>query len=91
MPNEKKIVKLMPKIYRWNTYNTSMFFSIKTQMMFFPTMTIDQAINNFYKLTGIDEDDWDRMAIRVQYYRMLHEFYNDQRCDYTEENKGTAR
>jgi len=90
MPNEKKVVKLMPKVYRWNTYNTSMFFSIKTQLMFFPTITIDQAIENFYRLTGLTEDDWDRMAIRVQYYRMLHEFYEDQRNECTSENKGLA-
>lgn len=49
--------------------------------MFFPTMTIEQAITNYYKLTGIDEGEWDRMAIRTQYYRMLHEFYGDMKSD----------
>ena len=78
---EKDINRLMPKVYRWNTYNTSMFFCIKTQTMFFPTMTIEQAISNYYKLTGIDEGEWDRMAIRTQYYRMLHEFYGDMKSD----------
>jgi hypothetical protein len=86
---EKDITKLMPKMYRWNTYNTSMFFSIKTQLMFFPTLTIDQAISNYYKLIGIDEGEWDRMAIRVQYNRMIHEFYGKSEC--TKKNKGTAR
>jgi hypothetical protein len=89
---EKDINRLMPKVYRWNTYNTSMFFSIKTQTMFFPTMTIDQAITNYYKLTGIDEGEWDRMAIRVQYYRMLHEFYGDQKSDEcTKEDNRTSK
>lgn len=88
---EKDITKLMPKMYRWNCYNTSMFFSIKTQLMFFPTLTIDQAISNYYKLIGIDEGEWDRMAIRVQYNRMLHEFYEGQKSECTKTDKGTAR
>lgn len=47
--------------------------------MFFPTMTIDQAITNYYKLTGIDEDEWDRESIRATYTRLQSEFINDQK------------
>ena len=72
---EKEIIKIMPKWYRWNAYNSAAFFWIKAQLQLFPTMTLDQAISNFYKYTGIDEGEWDRMAIRMQYNRMQHEFY----------------
>lgn len=78
----------MPKFYRWSIYNTSMFFFIKAQMQVFPTLTIDQAISNYYKFTQIDEGEWDRMSIRMQYNRMQHEFYGIDEC--TETNKGTA-
>jgi len=87
---EKEIVKLMPKFYRWNAYNTSMFFFIKAQLMLFPTMTLDQAITNYYKFTSIDEGEWDRMAIRTQYSRMQQEFYQDQRDECTKANKGVT-
>jgi thioredoxin reductase len=77
--------KLMPKFYRWTQYNTSMFFFIKAQLQLFPTLTIDQAITNYYKFTRIDEGEWDRNAIRMQYSRMQHEFYECAKTD-----KGTA-
>lgn len=85
---EKDIVKLMPKFYRWNAYNTSMFFFIKAQLMLFPTMTLDQSISNYYKFTGLDEGEWDRMAIRMQYNRMQHEFYEDQKDECSKTDKG---
>jgi hypothetical protein len=88
---EKKIVTLLPKFYRWNTYNTSMFFSIRTQVMFFPTMTIDQAITNYYKLTGIEEDDWDRESIRATYTRLQSEFFNDMKSECTEKNNRAVK
>ena len=88
---EKKVVTLLPKFYRWNTYNTSMFFSIRTQVMFFPTMTIDQAITNYYKLTGIDEDEWDRESIIATYTRLQSEFINDMKSECTEKNNRTAK
>lgn len=84
---EKEIVKIMPKYYRWNAYNTSMFFFIKGQLQLFPTMTLDQAISNYYRFTGIDEGEWDRMTIRTQYDRMQHEFYNDQKNEDTKKDK----
>ena len=78
----------MPKYYRWSHYNTSMFYWIKAQLQLFPTMTLDQAISNYYKFTGIEDEEWDRMAIRMQYNRMQHEFYHKNEC--TKENKGTT-
>jgi hypothetical protein len=58
--------------------------------MFFPTMTIDQAITNYYKLTGIDESEWDRESIRATYTRLQCEFINDQKNECAKANKGTA-
>jgi len=78
----------MPKWYRWNAYNNAAFFWIKGQLQLFPTMTLDQAISNFYKYTDIDEGEWDRMAIRMQYNRMQHEFYGKNDC--TKKDKGNT-
>lgn len=77
----KEVVKLLPKIYQWNAYNLSMSIWIKAQLQLFPTITLDVAINNYYKFTGITEEEWDRMAIRMQYNRMQHEFYEDLKSD----------
>jgi len=83
-------VTLLPKFYRWNTYNTSMFFCLRTQIMFFPTITIDQAITNYYKLTGIDEEEWDRESIRATYTRLQQEFFNDMKNECAQTNSGSA-
>lgn len=87
---EKRIVTLLPKFYRWNTYNTSMFFCLRTQIMFFPTITIDQAITNYYKLTGIDEEEWDRESIRATYTRLQQEFFNDMKNECAKTNSGSS-
>lgn len=84
-------MRIMPKYYRWNAYNMSMFFFIKGQLMLFPTMTLDQAISNYYKFTDIDEGEWDRMAIRTQYCRMQQEFYNDLKNECTKANQRPVR
>ena len=88
---EKEIVKLMPKFYRWNALNMSMFFFIKAQMQLFPTLTIDQAISNYYKFMDMDEGEWDRMSMRTQYGRMQCEFFNDQRSECTQKDSRTAK
>jgi hypothetical protein len=84
---EKEIVKLMPRFYRWNAYNTSMFFFVKAQLQSFPTLTIEAALNNYRKFTGITEDDWGQETMRTQYNRMQHEFYMDQKNECTEKDK----
>lgn len=82
--------KLMPKFYRWNAYNTSMFFFIKAQLQTFPTLTIEAAMNNYRKFTGITEDDWGQESMRAQYVRMQKEFYEDQRDECTKTITGSV-
>ena len=59
--------------------------------MFFPTMTIDQAISNYYKLTGMSEEEWDRESIRATYTRLQSEFINDMKDECSQKTKGTAK
>lgn len=84
---EKELVRLMPKFYRWSIYNASMFFFVKGQFMLIPTMTLDQAISNYYRFTDITEDEWDRMSIRTTYTRMQQEFYNDLKSECAKTDK----
>jgi hypothetical protein len=90
MPREKSFTKMIPKIYKCNAENMGLFFTIKAQLQLFPTMTIEQGINNFRKLVGITIDDWDDESMRATYNRLQREYYKGQKCEHTKTDKGTA-
>jgi DNA-binding transcriptional MocR family regulator len=75
MPVEKELTKLIPRIYKWNVENTGLFFWIKAQQQLFPTLTIDNAIKNFIKFTGMSFRDWDIESMRVTFFRLQNDFY----------------
>jgi hypothetical protein len=78
MPKEKQLRKLIPKIYKWNAENLGLFFFIKGQQSIVPTITIDQAIHNYFRFIG---DDWDIETARAIYSRLQKEFYEDSKQD----------
>lgn len=75
MPVEKPLKKLIPRIYKWNVESLGLFFFIKAQQQIFPTMTIDAAIKNYTRFTGITYDEWDFESMLTTYHRMQNDFY----------------
>ena len=75
MPREKVFTKIIPKMYKWNAENMALFWFIKSQLQIFPTMTIEQAMHNFRRLTEITIDDWDDESMRSTYTRLQKEYY----------------
>lgn len=78
MPAEKQIIKIIPRIYKWNCENLGLFFFIKAQQQIFPTIRIDQAIHNYFRFIGSSEDEWDLASARSTYARLQNEFYYDE-------------
>jgi hypothetical protein len=82
---EKETNKLIPKIYRWNVENLGLFFYIKGQMRILPTMTLDNAIQNYLKF--IDSDEWNVESARATYGKLQKEFYECMRDETSKTNK----
>jgi hypothetical protein len=75
MPQEKELQKLIPQIYKKNTENLLLFGWVNAQKQIVPTVTIEQAIWNYFRFFGID--DWDMESARTTYSRMQKEYYMD--------------
>lgn len=69
------------RIYRWNVENTGLFFFIKAQLQLFPTLTIQQSMKNFRRLTGITYDEWDDESMRSTYTRLQKQYYEATKTD----------
>lgn len=92
MSDEKQLEKMIPRMYRWKLENIGLFFFIKAKLQDFPTMTIQQAIAKFRKMTGITYDEWDDESMRAVYGRLQKEFYEDAKknCRSTKPKGSTA-
>lgn len=93
MPKEKEVIKIIPKIYKWKTENLGLFFFVRGQLQLVPTMTIDLAIRNFMRFTGISPDEWDIDSARATYTMLQKEFFNENsnknKADCSPERKAT--
>lgn len=85
MPVEKQLKKLIPRIYKYNFENNGLFFFVKGQQQLFPTLSIDNAITNYFRFSGIDCDDWDLRSASTTFHRMQHDFYEYLRNEKTAE------
>lgn len=79
MPLEKKVTQLIPRIYKWNAENMALFWFIKGQMQLFPTIRLQQAMNNYRRFTGITVEDWDDESMRSTFNNMQKDFYKSMR------------
>jgi hypothetical protein len=77
MPKEKSLTKVIPNIYKRNAENIGLFFFVKAQKQIIPTVTLDQAIMNFFRFAEISLDEWDLESARTTYNRMQKDFYDD--------------
>ena len=75
MPKRKECTKLIPKIYRYNAENIGLFFFVNAQKQIVPTVTLEQAIWNFFRFCDIT--DWDMESARTTFSRLQKDFYED--------------
>ena len=75
MPKEKEVTKCIPKIYKRNAENIGLFFFVNAQRQIVPTVTLQQAIYNYFRFTGIE--DWDIESAMTTFSRLQKEFYQD--------------
>ncbi len=74
MPVEKKVTKLIERIYKNSAENLMMFIWIKAQQSALPAITIKQAIMTFRLFTGITVEEWDDESISTTYNRLQTEW-----------------
>jgi hypothetical protein len=72
---EKECTKLIPRIYKKSAENLGLFFFVNAQKQIIPTITIDQAIRNYFKFLSID--NWDSESATATFGRMQKEYYED--------------
>lgn len=83
MPKRKEITKLIPRIYQVNAENLLLFGWVKAQKQIVPTITIAQAILNFFRFAEISVDEWEIESAKTQYDRIQKDFYQDCRSETT--------
>lgn len=83
MPLQKKVTKLIDRIYKSNAENMGLFFFIKGQQSIVPTIKIEQSIMSYFKFLGITLDDWDIDSAKSTFSRMQKEYYKDARHEST--------
>ena len=70
MPKTSEIEKLIPKIYRQNALNLSLFAYIRGVRTALHTVTVVQAIDMFMEDYGLDDDNFNRGSALTTYNRM---------------------
>jgi hypothetical protein len=75
MPKEKDCTKLIPRIYKKHAENIGLFFFVNAQRQIVPTVTLEQAIWNYFRYAEID--DWDMESAMTTYSRLQVEFFKD--------------
>ena len=75
MPKEKDLSKCIPKIYKRNAENIMLFSWVNAQRQIVPTVTIEQAIWNYFRF--IEDDSWDVDSAKSSFHLMQKEYYED--------------
>lgn len=73
MSKEKETLKIIPKIYRKNFENLSMFFWVEGQKNILPGISTAQSIQKYLTFVSMDLDLETALTI---YQRMKKEFLN---------------
>jgi hypothetical protein len=72
MPKEKDFTHCIPKIYKRNAENIMLFCWVNAQKQILPTITLDQAIQNYFRFTDIE---WDMESARATFGRLQKEYF----------------
>lgn len=74
MSKAKVISNCIPKIHRKQAEDVMLFAWINAQKQLVPSITLDQAICNFMRFTGVD---WDLDSAKTNFTRTQKDFYED--------------
>jgi len=77
MPKEKKYKSTIAAIYKRRYEDIGMFYFIEGQRYVVPMVTIEQAIENFFRYMGIREFNAD--SAMTTYSRMKKEYFDSQK------------
>lgn len=75
MPKEKECTSTIANIYKRNAENVLLFGWVNAQRQIVPTVTLSQAIRNYFRFMNID--DWDMESAIVTFARLQKEYYED--------------
>ena len=75
MQKEKPYKGKIARIYKRNYEDIAMFYFVEAQRSILPAMTIERAIDNFYRFIG--ECDFNHDSAYTTYLRMKKEFYDE--------------
>jgi hypothetical protein len=77
MPKEKLFTSLIARIYRRNYEDIGMFFYVEAQRDIVPAVTIEQAIDNYFRKIGVKDFNHDSAV--ATYSKLKREFYESQK------------
>ena len=77
MPKEKIFTNLIARIYKRNYEDIGMFFFIEAQRMIVPAVTIEQAVDNYFRYLGVRDFNHDSAV--ATYSKLKREYYEAQR------------
>ena len=83
----KSLKQIIPKIYKRHWLEGVLFGWIRGQKTLVNSVTIEQAIQSFYKDMDISEDDYPLQDCKTTYKRMTQEFYDNQKKPNSEEKE----
>lgn len=77
MPREKLYMTLIPKIYKRNYSDISMFFFVEGQRSIMPAVSVEKALYNYFKY--VDEDNYNIESALTTFQRLKKELYESER------------
>lgn len=75
MSKEKEYMKIIPKIYKRNFGDLSMFFFVEGIRTIMPTVSIEKALYNYFKY--IKEEDFNIESSITEFMRIKKDFYEN--------------
>lgn len=79
MPKEKTYKGAIARIYKRNYEDIGMFFFVEAQRSLVPGVTIERAIDSYYRFIG--EREFNHDSAMTTYSRMKKEFYEAAKKD----------
>jgi len=78
MPRDTAYKKAIPRFYRRDTLDTSLFTWVVCAKNYFPTLSVENALQEWYKVFGINPDDYPMTTATQTFARMQKEaLYKD--------------
>ena len=77
MPKEKLFTSLIARIYKRNYEDIGMFFFVEAQRQIVPAVTIEQAVDNYFRF--LEVKDFNHDSAVATYSKLKREYYQSQK------------